>query len=74
MGKKRKIEIITKDVKTLSDLIELGLLYNPYKLYDIDMYTLYRLVPSLTDLNRMIGMNKIKQDMIDHILFKNLVC
>jgi SpoVK/Ycf46/Vps4 family AAA+-type ATPase len=70
MGKKRKIEIITKDVKTLSDLIELGLLYNPYKLYDIDMYTLYRLVPSLTELNRMIGMNKIKQDMIDHILFR----
>lgn len=70
MGKKRKIEVITKDVKTLSDLIELGLLYNPYKLYDIDMYTLYKLVPSLIDLDRMIGMHKIKQDIIDHILFK----
>ena len=70
MGKKRKIEIITKDIKTLSDLIELGILYNPYKLYDIDMYTLYKLVPSLIDLDLMIGMHKIKQDIIDHILFK----
>ena len=70
MGKKRKIECITKDIKTLSDLIELGILYNPYKLYDIDMYTLYKLVPSLIELDRMIGMHKIKQDIIDHILFK----
>ena len=31
---------------------------------------LYKLVPSLIELDRMIGMHKIKQDIIDHILFK----
>lgn len=61
--------IIDKPINTLSDLIELGNMYDATKNYNIDMEQLSRLVPSLTELNNMIGMNKIKNDMIDHILF-----
>jgi len=63
------IEIRHK-VDSIIDLIEIGRLYDPKKDYNIDVHTLHKLVCPLMDLNNMIGMNDIKQEMVDHILFR----
>ena len=66
------IIVINKDIKCLQDLIDLGNTYVEASetKYNIDLKTLNKLVNPLTDLNLMIGMHSIKQDIIDHILFK----
>lgn len=61
--------IIKKDVKHITDLIEIGKEYDPTCTYNIDVKTLHRLVEPLTELNGMIGMETIKQEMVDHILY-----
>jgi hypothetical protein len=65
-----EIIIIDKEINNLSDLIELGKMYNPIKKYNVDLCTLNHLVEPLTELNNMIGMDAVKQDMVDHILFR----
>jgi SpoVK/Ycf46/Vps4 family AAA+-type ATPase len=62
--------IIKKDVKTLQDLIDLGKEYDENKDYNISMHILHKLIEPLTLLNEMIGMKQLKQEIIDHILFR----
>ena len=66
----KELVIIDKEITNLIDLIELGKLYDSSKRYNIDLKILNKLVVSLTELNNMIGMESVKQDMVDHILFK----
>ena len=66
----KEFVVIDKEINCLMDLIELGKMYNRNKRYNIDLKILNRLVEPLTELNNMIGMNNVKQDMVDHILFK----
>jgi SpoVK/Ycf46/Vps4 family AAA+-type ATPase len=66
----KELIIIDKKINNLDDLIELGKLYDETKRYNIDMKLLNKLVDPLTELNNMIGMEIVKQDMIDHILFR----
>lgn len=61
---------ITKEINNLNDLIELGKMYDPSKRYNIDLKILNKLIDPLTELNSMIGMETVKQDMVDHILFR----
>ena len=61
---------ISKSINTITDLIDLGKLYQPFKTYNIDMKTLHHLVDPLTDLQNMIGMETIKQEIVDHVLFR----
>lgn len=61
---------INREINTLNDLIELGKMYESNKRYNIDLKILNRMVNSLTELNNMIGMETVKQEMVDHILFK----
>ena len=61
---------IEKDIKSIDDLIEIGKSYDDNYTYNIDVKTLFKLVEPLTELKKMIGMNSIKENMIDHILFK----
>jgi SpoVK/Ycf46/Vps4 family AAA+-type ATPase len=60
---------IDKKINNLSDLIELGKSYEFGKKYSIDLVTLNKLVPALEELNNMIGMKKVKHDIVDHIIF-----
>lgn len=60
---------IDKKINTLNDLIELGKLYDSKKDYNIDLQTLNKLVEPLEDLNNMIGMKRVKKDIVEHILF-----
>ncbi len=66
---KELVEII-KEINNLDDLIELGRMYDPTKRYNIDLKILNKLVEPLSELNKMIGMETVKQDMVDHILFR----
>ena len=62
--------VIKRKVESIDDLIEIGKLYDPMKEYNIDVKILHQLIDPLTELKNMIGMNSIKQDLVDHILFK----
>ena len=68
--KPRDFVVIKHEVNSLKDLIEIGKMYDPNKDYNIDVKTLYKLIIPLIALENMIGMNDIKQDMVDHILFR----
>ena len=61
---------ITKEINNLQDLIDLGNMYDSNKRYNIDLKILNKLVSSLTELNNMIGMETVKQDIVDYILFR----
>jgi SpoVK/Ycf46/Vps4 family AAA+-type ATPase len=61
---------ITKEINSIKDLIELGNMYDSTKRYNIDLKILNKLVGPLTDLNNMIGMETVKQDIVDYILFR----
>jgi ATP-dependent 26S proteasome regulatory subunit len=65
-----EVVVIKKEVHTIADLIEIGKMYDPTKIYNIDVKILYDLVEPLTVLDGMIGMTAIKQEMVDHILFR----
>ena len=67
---KRELVTIVKEINNLQDLIDLGKMYDITKRYNIDLETLNKLVNPLTELNNMIGMENVKEDMVDHILFK----
>jgi ATP-dependent Lon protease len=66
----KELVIIDKRIDNLIDLIELGKLYDETKRYNINMELLNKLVNPLIELNNMIGMETVKQDIIDHILFR----
>lgn len=70
LEEEKELVIINKEIKSIVDLIEIGKIYDCTKRYNFDVKTLSKLVKPLSDLNAMIGMEKIKQEMVDHILFK----
>ncbi len=60
---------IDKKINNLTDLIELGKMYQPGKRYTVDLMLLNKMVPALEELNSMIGMKRVKHDIVDHIIF-----
>ena len=66
----KELVIIDKEINNLNDLIELGKIYDPTKKYSINLKILNKLVDSLTELNNLIGMETVKQDMVDLIIYK----
>ena len=65
----KELVFIKDKIKTLDDLIKLGKTYDKTKRYTFDMKKLNKMVPPLEDLNNMIGMNLVKKNIVDHILF-----
>jgi hypothetical protein len=63
---------INKEIKTINDLIELGLTYDPFdtKRYVINLRALNKCVEPLRDLNKMIGMKNVKEMIIDLMFFR----
>jgi len=62
-------------IENINDLIELGLnfkdgLYNPYTRYNINLFKVAKLVLPLQELNKMIGMNNIKRDIFDILMYQ----
>ena len=62
---------ISKQIDEIDDLIEIGKMYNPKekKRYNINMIALNKLVEPLTDLKRMIGMPKLKKQILDQVIY-----
>jgi SpoVK/Ycf46/Vps4 family AAA+-type ATPase len=65
----KELIIIDKKINNLNDLIELGESYDSNKRYNIDIKMLNNMVPHLKNLNKLIGMQKVKNDIIEHIIF-----
>lgn len=73
-GKKRKrreVNVVIKDIKTLQDLIDLIDQYpeDPTVRYDIDLKKLHNISKPLRELNSMIGLDKLKESVVDQILY-----
>lgn len=68
--KKKPVEKLP-DIKTLDDLIKLGKAYNKYVSYEysFDIYRLSKITSSLEKLQRLIGMKKVKETVVGHVLF-----
>lgn len=66
----KELVVINREINCLLDLIELGKQYDSKKRYNVDLKILNKLVEPLTELNNMVGMETVKQDMVDHILFR----
>ena len=65
-------KIIIKEIKTLNDLISLAKQYNciSYKEYNgINLRILNKLIEPLTELNNMIGLDEVKNKLIDQLLY-----
>jgi len=62
---------ITRKIETLDDIIEIGGMYKKgeRKRYNIDMVSLNKLVEPLTDLKRMIGMPKLKKQILNQVIY-----
>jgi len=63
--------IIKRDIKSIDDLIELGKIYDPEsdKKYNFDVMRLHSLIEPLTELRNLIGMKKVKQNIVNQIVF-----
>jgi SpoVK/Ycf46/Vps4 family AAA+-type ATPase len=67
---KQKVTIV-KQINNISDLLELIDVYPDDKEteYNIDMTALHKIKEPLTALNNMIGMKKLKENIVDQIIF-----
>ena len=62
---------INRKIDSIDDLLDIGKLYNEKekKRYNINMVALNKLIEPLTDLKRMIGMPKLKKQILDQIIY-----
>lgn len=69
--KRREVKVSIGDIKTLQDLIDLIDEYpeDPAVKYDIDLRKLYSISKPLRELNSMIGLDKLKESVVDQILY-----
>ncbi len=66
----KKRRIVKKPVmKTIADIIDVGTNYMNYDLTDVDIFKINRLVPPLEKLNAVIGMERVKESIVNQILF-----
>lgn len=73
VSKREKISYMLKvpEVKSLEDLIKLGKSYDTKTAdrYPFDIYRLYKITGSLEKLQNLIGMKKVKDAVVGHVLF-----
>ena len=60
---------IHHEINNIDDLIYLGNLYNSNKKYNINLEKLHKLVPILTKLKNVIGMDNIKKSITGQIIY-----
>lgn len=65
----KELITIDKKISSLQDLIDLGKEYDKTKRYNFNMKLLNGMVKSMEDINNMIGLTKIKDQLVDHIVY-----
>jgi hypothetical protein len=65
----RPMIIINQELKSITDIINLGKTYSPECDYNINMKVLHDLVAPLEELNNLIGMTKVKEDIVGHLIY-----
>ena len=68
-------EYLNLEINGIDDLIEIGNdylkgKYDPYKKYNINVFTISKLVKPLSKLKKMIGMGNVKQDIFELLLYQ----
>jgi SpoVK/Ycf46/Vps4 family AAA+-type ATPase len=58
-----------REIKDIDDLIFLGSQYRPGKKYNINVEKLYKLIPVLTKLKKVIGMETVKKTIVNQIIY-----
>ena len=68
---KKELKIINKEINGLKDLLELieENPVSPYIEYNINMRSMHNIKEPLTELNNMIGMNGLKDSIVDQIIY-----
>ncbi len=66
---KKEIIYINHNIKTIDDLICVGNQYIVGNIYNINLEKLHKLIPVLTKLNKVVGMETVKQNIINHIIY-----
>jgi len=66
---KFELEKVNMDVSNLTDLINLAKKYNNTKRYEFNLRKLNQMIPSMERINNFIGLENIKNHLVDHILF-----
>lgn len=68
-----EIDIIEEDVVSISDLIRIGMLYKEpdfsSKNYSINVKGIYEMIPALEELNSMIGLENLKRQVVEQIMY-----
>jgi SpoVK/Ycf46/Vps4 family AAA+-type ATPase len=60
---------LNREINDIDDLIFLGEQYRPEKKYNINLEKLYKLIPVLTKLKKVIGMENVKRTIINQIIY-----
>lgn len=67
------IDVIDKNVRTLEDLIEIGRLRDApdyaSKHYTVNVEGLHKMIPALTEFQSMIGLDSLKEQVVDQIVY-----
>jgi SpoVK/Ycf46/Vps4 family AAA+-type ATPase len=58
-----------RKINDIDDLIFLGSQYRPGKKYNINVEKLYKLIPVLTKLKKVIGMETVKKTIVNQIIY-----
>lgn len=68
---KKELKVIDKEINGLKDLLELikENPISPYIEYNINMESIHNIKEPLTELNNMIGMNGLKDSIVDQIVY-----
>ena len=69
-----EFEILEENIESISDLINLGMLYETKykdvkKIFSLDLKILNNMIEPLTELNNLIGLLKVKKQLFDQIIF-----
>ena len=60
---------INREINDIDDLIYIGEQYRPGNVYNINVEKLYRLIPVLTKLKNVIGMENVKKTIVNQIIY-----
>ena len=60
---------LNREINDIDDLIFLGKQYRPEKKYNINLEKLYKLIPVLTKLKKVIGMENVKKTIVNQIIY-----